>query len=185
MKHFELNGQLREIGGKATIKEYRRQGLVPCVLYGNGIKNVNFTVDAKELKGLINSPASFIVDLKLGEQAYTAVLQDLQFHPITDECLHVDFLAVTEDKPVVIAVPITISGHSKGVQLGGKFVKNLRKLEVSGLMANLPDSVNVDITELGIAQKIKAGSLNYENLTVVTEKNTVVCQVRPTRNSSK
>lgn len=185
MQHFVLNGQLREVGNKATIKAFRRNGLVPCNLYGNGTENVLFTVDAKELKGLINNPASFIVDLKLGDKSYTAILHELQFHPVSDECLHVDFLAVTEDKPIVINVPITISGHSKGVQLGGKFVQASRTLRVSALMAKLPDSVDVNISDLGIAQKIKAGDLHYEGLSIVSDKNTVICQVNATRNSGK
>ncbi len=183
MKHFELNGQLREIGGKATIKAYRREGRVPCVLYGNGIENVAFTVDAKELKSLITNPASFIVDLVIGDQKYMAILHELQFHPVTDECLHVDFFSVNEEKPIIIEVPITISGHSKGVQLGGKFVQNARNLCISALMKDLPDSVNVDITELDVAQKVKAGELKYDNITVVSDPNTVICQVRPTRNA--
>ena len=184
MQHFELNGKLREIGGKAPIKAFRREGLVPCVLYGNGIENIAFTVDAKELKALLCTPQSFIVDLNLDGKVHTAVLHELQFHPVSDECLHVDFLSVDDKKPITIDVPITVSGHSKGVQLGGKFVQNARTLRISALMNNLPDSVNVDITSLDVAQKIKAGDLHYDNLTIVSEKNTVICQVRPTRNSN-
>lgn len=184
MQHFELNGKLREIGGKATIKAFRREGLVPCVLYGNGIENIAFTVDAKELKALLCTPQSFIVDLNIDGKVHTAVLHELQFHPVSDECLHVDFLSVDDKKPITIDVPITVSGHSKGVQLGGKFVQNARTLRISALMNNLPDSVNVDITTLDVAQKIKAGDLHYDNLTIVSEKNTVICQVRPTRNSN-
>lgn len=184
MQHFELNGVLREVGGKPIIKAFRRQGLVPCVLYGNGLDNILFTVDAKELKALTNTPQSYIVDLKLGDKTYTAVLHELQFHPVTDECLHVDFLAVNETKPITISVPLTISGHSKGVQLGGKFVQNARELRISALMKDLPDSLNVEISDLGIGGKIKAGDLSYDNISIVTEKNTVICQVRATRNSS-
>ena len=184
MQHFELKGQLREVGGKATIKAFRRQGLVPCVLYGNGVNNVLFTVDAKELKALTNTPKSFIVDLLLGDQKYLAVLHELQFHPVSDECLHVDFLAVDEKKPVEIDVPITISGHSKGVQLGGKFVQNSRSLRISALMNNLPDDVTVDVTNLGIGESIKAGDLSFANIQVLTDKNTIICTVRATRNSS-
>lgn len=181
MQHFELNGQIREIGGKATIKAFRREGLVPCVLYGNGVENTAFTVNAKELEALISSPQTFIVDLKLGEKTFTAVLHELQFHPVSDDCLHVDFLAVGENKPITVDVPITISGHSKGVQLGGKFIKNARTLRISALMNDLPDSVNVDISDLDIAQKVKAGDLSYDKISIVSEKNTVICQVRPTR----
>ncbi len=183
MQHFELKGQIREVGGKATIKTYRREGLVPCVLYGNGVDNTLFTVVEKELEVLICSPQSFIVDLNLGEKKYTAVLHELQFHPVSDKCLHVDFFAVNETKPIVIDVPITISGHSKGVQLGGKFVQNARTLRISALMNDLPDNVNVDITDLEIAQKVKAGDLSYDKISIVSDKNTVICQVRPTRNA--
>ncbi len=183
MQHYELKGQIREIGGKATIKAFRREGLVPCIVYGNGVNNVAFTVNAKELDILLSLPQSYIIDINLGDQKYTAVLHELQFHPVSDECLHVDFLAVNETKPIVIDVPITVSGHSKGVQLGGKFVQNARTLRVSALMNDLPDSVNVDITELGIAQKIKAGDLSYDKISIVSEKNTIICQVRPTRNA--
>ena len=183
MQHYELKGQVREIGGKAAIKAIRREGLVPCIVYGNGVNNVTFTVNAKELNILLSLPQSYIIDINLGDQKYTAVLHELQFHPVSDECLHVDFLAVNETKPVVIDVPITVSGHSKGVQLGGKFVQNARTLRISALMNDLPDSVNVDITELGIAQRIKAGDLSYDKISVVTEKNTIICQVRPTRNA--
>lgn len=183
MQHYELKGQVREIGGKAAIKAIRREGLVPCIVYGNGVDNVTFTVNAKELNILLSLPQSYIIDINLGDQKYTAVLHELQFHPVSDECLHVDFLAVNETKPIVIDVPITVSGHSKGVQLGGKFVQNARTLRISALMNDLPDSVNVDITELGIAQRIKAGDLSYDKISVVTEKNTIICQVRPTRNA--
>lgn len=182
MQHFELNGVLREVGCKQVIKTFRREGLVPCVLYGCGVENVLFTVNAKELKGLTNTPASHIVDLKIGDKTYQAILHELQFHPVTDECLHVDFLAVNDSKPVTIDVPLTISGHSKGVQLGGKFVQNARSLRISANINDLPDSLNVEISDLGIAEKIKAGDLNYDKITIVTDKNTVICQVRPTRN---
>lgn len=184
MKHFALNGQVREVGNKAVIKATRKQGLVPCNLYGQGIENVLFTVDAKELDVLICNPASFIVDLTLDNgQKFTAVLHELQFHPVNDNCLHVDFLAVDEVKPIVINVPLTISGHSVGVQKGGKFYQNERTLRVSALMANLPDSLNIDITDVDIDKKVKAGSLCYENITILTDKNVIVCGVKATRNS--
>lgn len=185
MKHFELNGQVRETGNKATIKALRQQGLVPCNLYGAGMKNVLFTVVEKELKGLICSPASFIVDLVLGEQKFTAVVHELQFHPVQDNCLHVDFLAVNEEKPIAINVPLNITGHAAGVQLGGKFVKNVRSLRVSALMKNLPDQLDVDITPLGIGENIVAGDLHYENVTILSPKNTIVCGVKATRQSSQ
>ena len=184
MQHFELNGKLREVGNKAVLKSFRRQGLVPCNLYGNGIKNVIFTVDAKELKAATDTPKAFIIDLNLDGQKYQAVFHELQWHPITDECLHVDFLAVDEVKPIAISVPIVITGHSKGVQQGGKFVKNAREIRISALMANLPDEVTVDITNLGLDKRIKAGDIKIDNVSVISDKDMIICGVKSTRNVS-
>lgn len=185
MKHFELKGQLRQVGNKATIKALRAQGLVPCNLYGQGIENVLFTVDAKELKGLTHTPASFIVDLVLGDKKYTAVVHELQFHPIEDLCLHVDFLAVSEDKPIAIMVPLNITGHAAGVQAGGKFVKNVRELRISALMKDFPDQLDIDITKLGIGENIVAGDLQIENVTILSPKSTIICGVKATRQSAQ
>jgi large subunit ribosomal protein L25 len=184
MQHFELKGQIRQAANKAVIKAFRRQGLVPCNLYGLGMENVLFTVDAKELKGLTNTPKSYIVDLKLDNgQAYTAILHELQWHPVSDECLHVDFLAVDEVKPIAINVPLVISGHAAGVQRGGKFYQLLREVKVCATMANLPDSLPVDITPLQLDQQFKAGDLQVENVTILTQKGAVICGVKSTRNS--
>lgn len=182
MQHFELNGQIREVGNKAVLKAFRRQGLVPCNLYGNGIKNVIFTVNAKELKAATDTPKAFIIDLNLGEQKYQAVFHELQWHPITDECLHVDFLAVDDQKPIAISVPIVITGHSKGVQQGGKFVQNSRAIRISATMENLPDEVTIDITNLGLDKKIKAGDVKVENVNVISNKDMIICAVKTTRN---
>ena len=184
MQHFELKGQLREVGNKATIKAFRKQGLVPCNLYGCGTQNILFTVDSKELKGVTDTPKSHIIDLNIDGKVYTAILHELQFHPVSDECLHVDFLTVNETKPVNISVPIVITGHAKGVQLGGKFVQKSRSIRISGLLNNLPDDVTVDITNLGLDKKIKAGDLKFDNFNVITDKDTIICAVLSTRNSS-
>lgn len=183
MKHFTLNGTIREVGNKAVIKAFRRQGLVPCNLYGKEIEgNILFTVSAKDLKGLLTSPASFIVDLALSDgKTRMAVLHELQFHPVTDECLHIDFLSVSADKPVAIEIPIAISGHAAGVQAGGKFTKHTRKLRVSGLMDNLPDELPVDITSLQLDKRITAGDLAFEGLTILSPKTTIICSVKSTR----
>ena len=148
MKHFALKGEIRQKGNKAVIKAFRRQGLVPCNLYGQGIDNILFTVDEKELKGLTHTPASYIVDLDLGGKKYTAVAHEYQWHPVEDNCLHVDFLAVNETKPIVIAVPLHITGHPKGVQAGGKFTQHARSLKICALMKDLPDQLDVTSTRL-------------------------------------
>ena len=182
MQHFELKGQLREAGNKAVIKAFRKQGLVPCNLYGLGMENVLFTVSEKDLKGVTDTPKSYIVDLNLGDKTYTAILHELQFHPLTDACLHVDFLAVDEKKPISIEVPLTITGHAIGVQQGGKFVQSRRSVRISAIMKDLPDDITIDITPLGIEKKFKAGDIKVDKVTVLTDKDAIICAVRSTRN---
>ena len=186
MKHFELNGKIREVGNKAVIKAIRRLGLVPCNLYGQGIENVLFTVSERDLMGITNTPASFIIDIKLDNgQTYMAVVHELQFHPVKDNCLHVDFLAVSEDKPIAIKVPIVVSGHPVGVQKGGKFVLVSRAIRISALMKDLPDTLNVDVTSLDIEKRIVAGDIKLDNVTVVSPKDTIICTVKATRNMTQ
>ena len=183
MKHFALNGQTREVGNKAVIKAFRKQGLVPCNLYGNGIENVLFTVSEKDLKGLLNTPYSHIVDLTLdGKTNYNVILHELQFHPVKDNCLHIDFLAVDEKKPIAINVPIKFEGHAIGVQKGGKFVPGARSLRISAQMENLPDDITIDITKLDLDKKIKAGDVKVEKVSVLTDKDAILCFVKTTRN---
>lgn len=183
MQHFELKGQVREVGNKATIKAFRRQGLVPCNLYGCGMGNVLFTVSAKELKGVTDTPKAYIVDLTLDNGSkFQAVLHELQFHPVTDECLHVDFLAVNEQKPIAIQVPLVITGHALGVQKGGKFIQNSRAIRISALMKDLPDDVTVDVSGLDLEKKIKAGDIKLDKVSVISDKDMIICMVRSTRN---
>ena len=185
MKHIELNGKVRETGNKAVVKAIRRSGLVPCNLYGQGMENVLFTVDAKELKTVTHTPNSYIVDLKLDNgTSYMAVLHEAQYHPVTDEALHMDFLVVTENKPVTIDVPVVVTGHSEGVKMGGKLLVSTRKLKVCASLENLPDTLEVDTTSLKIGKQIVAGDLHYDGVTIVSPKATIICSVRATRASN-
>jgi large subunit ribosomal protein L25 len=146
------------------------------------MENILFTIDAKDLKTITHTPNSYIIDLKLsdGRSGY-AVLHEVQYHPVSDEALHVDFLFVAEDKPVTIEVPVIVTGHSEGVKMGGKLLVSSRKLRVSAMMNNLPDVLEVDSTNLKIGKQIVAGDLNYEGVTIVSPKATIICSVRPTR----
>jgi len=185
MKHIELKGQLRQVGNKAVVKAFRRQGLVPCNLYGLGMSNVLFTVEAKDLKAITNTPASHIVDITMDNgDKYTAILHEAQWHPVTEEALHVDFLAVNEEKPIVIQVPVVVSGHSEGVKMGGKLAVSARKLRISALQKNLPDQIDVDVTSLQIGKQITAGDLNIEGVSIVSPKATIICSVKATRASA-
>ena len=181
MKHFALKGEIRQKGNKAVIKAFRRQGLVPCNLYGLGMDNILFTVDEKELKGITHTPSAYIVDLELGGKTYMAVAHEYQWHPVEDNCLHVDFLAVDEKKPIAINVPLKLTGHPKGVQAGGKFTQSARSLKVSGLMKNLPDELELDVTPLELDKRMVAGDVKVEGLQILTDKNTIICSVKTTR----
>ena len=182
MKHIELNGQVREAGNKAAVKAVRRAGQVPCNIYGLGMENILFTIDAQDLKTITHTPNSYIINLELsnGTTMY-AVLHEVQYHPVSDEALHVDFIAVGEEKPITIEVPVKVVGHSEGVKMGGKLLVSSRKLRVSAMMSNLPDILEVDSTHLMIGKQIVAGDLNYEGVSIVSPKATIICSVRPTR----
>ena len=182
MKHIELKGQIREAGNKAAVKAVRRAGQVPCNIYGLGMENILFSVDAQDLKTITHTPNSYIINLELsnGTTMY-AVLHEVQYHPVSDEALHVDFIAVNEEKPITIEVPVLVTGHSEGVKMGGKLLVSSRKLRVSAMMNNLPDVLEVDSTHLMIGKQIVAGDLNYEGVTIVSPKATIICSVRPTR----
>ena len=183
MKHFALSGETRKVGNKAVIKAFRKQGLVPCNLYGNGIENILFTVKEKDLKGILETPYSFIIDLTLDEKTnYTVILHELQFHPVKDSCLHIDFLAVDEKRPIAINVPIKFEGHAVGVQKGGKFVSSARNLRISAKMEDLPDDITINISSLDLDKKIKAGDVKIEKVSVLTDKDAILCYVKTTRN---
>ena len=182
MKHIELKGQVREAGNKAAVKAVRRAGQVPCNIYGLGLENILFTIDAQDLKTITHTPNSYIIDLQLsdGRNGY-AVIHEVQYHPVSDEPLHVDFLFVSEEKPVTIEVPVLVTGHAEGVKMGGKLLVSSRKLRVSAMMDKLPDILEVDSTPLKIGKQIVAGDLNYDGVTIVSPKATIICSVRPTR----
>jgi len=182
MKHIELKGQVREAGNKAAVKAVRRAGQVPCNIYGLGMENILFSVDAQDLKTITHTPNSYIIDLKLNDgRGGCAVLHEVQYHPVTDEALHVDFLAVGTEKPVTIEVPVLVTGHAEGVKMGGKLLVSSRKLRISAMMDKLPDVLEVDSTNLMIGKQIVAGDLNYDGVTIVSPRATIICSVRPTR----
>lgn len=181
MKQITLKGQARQAGNKASVKSLRKLKRVPCVYYGNGVENTMFSLDAKDLELLTNTPNSYIVELDIDGNKQLAVLHSVQYHPVTDEALHVDFLAVKEDKPVTINIPIAIVGNSIGVRQGGKLLVSTRKLKVSGMMDKLPDVLNVDITDLNMGKQIIAGDLHFDDVQIVSPRATIICSVKMTR----
>ena len=184
MKSITINGSQREIVGKKATKALRNAGKVPCVLYG-GDKPVHFSADEKSFKPLVFTPDVFTATIELNGATYTAVLQDIQFHPVNDSILHVDFYQLFDDKMVTMDIPVRLVGTSKGVMIGGALRHNLRKLKVKALPANLPDFIEADITELEIGNKLYVTELKNEAYTFLHPDNTVVAQVRMSRNAAK
>ncbi len=180
MKSIQLSAVARAEYGKKAAKAVRREGQVPCVLYGGG-DVVSFSVEAKDLKQLIYTPNSFIVELNIEGKVEKAVLRDVQFHPIREQILHIDFFRVIDGKPVSIAVPVQLEGTAAGVKVGGKLALSARKLVVSALEAGLPDEITVDVTALELGKTIFVGDLSVENVKFITPATTAVCAVRVTR----
>ena len=180
MKTLSIKATKREDFGKKAAKAVRREGLIPCVLCGNG-ETLTFSVDPAEVKPLIYTPNSYIVEFDFGGKKEKAVLRESQFHPIREEILHLDFFRVVDGKPVSIAIPVRVTGNAEGVKVGGKLVLAVRKVTVNALVNNLPDEIVVDVTKLGVGQTIFVGDLQTENLKFVTPATTAVCAVRVTR----
>ncbi len=185
MKSITLKGSERESVGKVSTNALRNAGRVPCVIYG-GENPVHFSVEAKDLNPLVYTPDALIVDLELASgKKFKAALQDIQFHPVTENILHVDFIELFDDKPVTMQVPVKITGHSAGVRAGGVLVVNARKLQVRALPANLPDVIEVDITDLNIGDKSCVRTLQKENYKIMAADNYIVAYVKTSRNAAK
>ena len=182
MQTIQLKAVARPDFGKAAAKAVRRQGMVPCSLCGNG-ETVSFSVDVKAVKPLIYTPNSYIVEFDFDGKTEKAVMREVQFHPVREEILHIDFYRVAEGKPVAIAVPVRLTGTAEGVKVGGKLALSARKLTVSGMLDKLPDEIVVDVTSLGVGKTIFVGDLEYEGLKFLTPATAAVCAVRVTRAS--
>ena len=180
MKTFELKGEVRQELGKKATKAVRSEDAVPCVLYG-GKENVHFTATQADLRKLIYSPDVFVVDLTIGKTTTKAIMKDLQFHPVSDKVLHIDFLEVSDKKPVVVEIPVKLSGLAEGVKAGGKLSLEMRKLKVKGIYTSIPETINVDVTNLGLGKSIQVGKVQVDNLELLNAKNGVVAQVKLTR----
>ena len=181
METIKLQGIERKEFGKKGSKDVRREGLVPAVLYGGHEEPILFSVNAKDLKQLLYTPNSYIIDLEIDGKKELAVMRDVQFHPVKDYPMHIDFFRVLPGKPVAIDVPIRIVGNSEGVKLGGKLTVQKRKLRIKGLVEHLPDFLEIDITNLAIGKSIFVGDLKFDNLTLLTPATTSVCAVIMTR----
>jgi len=184
MKSILIKGSERESVGKSATKALRNAGMVPCVLYG-GDNPVHFSAEEKAFKNLVYTPNAHTVEIDLENKKHNAILQDIQFHPVTDRILHIDFYQLNDAKEITLEIPVKIVGNSKGVLAGGVLRLNQRKLKVKALPKNLPDFIEADITELDMGNKLYVTELKAENYTLMHPDNTVVAQVRVSRAAMK
>lgn len=188
MKEYTLNGTKREAVGKKASKEMRKKGLVPCNIYGEN--NVDgkpeafaFSIPASEIRKVVYTPHIYVVNLNIDGKTHKAIIKELQFHPVTDALLHADFYEITEEKPIVIGIPVKLNGLAQGVREGGKINLSIRKIEVKAPYLNIPEQLNIDVTNLQLGKSIKVGDLHFEGLELITPAGVVVCSVKATRAS--
>ena len=187
MKTIEIKGSLRTETGKKATRELRNNSNVPCVLYGlqkdeKGLPvATHFTVSVDGLRNLVYTPHIYVVELNIDGTVHTAIMKDIQFHPVKDTILHVDFLEINEANPIVMNVPVQLEGLAEGVKAGGKLALQVRKLKVRALYNAIPERLVINVTNLGLGKTIKVGELNFEGLELLNAKEVVVCAVKLTR----
>lgn len=205
MKTFVLEGKVREGLGKKATRELRKEGFIPAVLNGGAIVNLpyegtlangeklveiengrgiivtDFAVSPESVRKLVYTPDIFIIDLTIGGKKVKAVLKDIQFHPVKDTILHMDFLEVYEDKAITMEVPVKLEGHAEGVKAGGKLTMNMRKLKVKACYTEIPERLVINVDNLGLGKSMQVGELHFEGLELMNAKNAVVCAVQLTR----
>jgi large subunit ribosomal protein L25 len=180
MKTVNLSGSLRANVGKTNAAALRAKGMVPCVIYGTG-EQIHFSADERHFKDIIFTPQTSIVSVDIDGKSYKTVLQEAQYHKLTDKLIHADFLQITEDKPVTVFLPVKTVGQSEGVKAGGKLTVKMRKLKVRGLISKLPEHIELDITPLVIGKGIAAGDIKIDGITLLHPKNISVVSVDTTR----
>jgi large subunit ribosomal protein L25 len=180
MKKFEIKGTARQALGKKDTRTLRAQDLVPCVLYG-GEAPVHFYVPEGDFRKLVYTPKVYQAELDIDGKKYDAFMQELQFHPVTDKLLHIDFLQLSDKKAVKIDLPVRLDGYAKGIQQGGRLKANLRTLKVKGIFKNLPDEIVIDVTNLGIGESIRVNDITVEGFEIMNKKSVPVATVVVTR----
>ncbi len=180
MKTVSLSGSLRENVGKKDAKKHRREGNIPCVIYG-GEKQIHFITNEIKFDKIIFTPDVFLVSVEIDGKQYQTILQDVQYHPVTDKVLHADFLELTPGKEIAIGIPVNLIGVSAGVMVGGVMIKKMHKIRLRGLVDHFPESIEVDITDLMIGGSIKVRDMEIENLTSLDPPNSVIVRVKMSR----
>lgn len=182
MKTIEIKGTARKELGKKATRELRKKQHVPCVIYG-GEEIIHFSAHENDFRHIVYTPNVYIINVDVEGKKLKAVMQDLQFHPVSDKIEHIDFYEVTDDKPLNIKIPVKLNGLAAGVQAGGKLYLLARYLKVKGLSKDLPDQLDVDVTKLELGKVIKVGELSFDNLQILENKGAVVAAVKLTRSS--
>ena len=189
MKSINVKGTARTATGKKAAREIRKAGAVPCNLYGEAKNDQgqpvaqSFSVTQEELRKLVYTPDIYSVNLNIDGKECKAIMKELQFHPVNDRLLHVDFYEITESKPIVMEVPVKLTGLAEGVKAGGKLAASVRKLKVRAPYTQIPERLVIDVTNLGLGKTIKVAELQFEGLELVTSPSVVVCQVKMTRSA--
>ena len=187
MREFSINGSVRANLGKKATKEVRKNGLVPCVMYGekrdeNGLPvATHFVVNEKEINKIYITPHVYLVNINIDGVEHKAIVKEVQCHPVKDNVLHVDFYEVVANRPIVVGVPIAPKGLAEGVRAGGKLMAMIRKINVKATYDLIPEKLDIDVTNLGLGKSIKVGDLSFEGLELVTPKEVIVCTVKMTR----
>ena len=189
MKEIEVKGQKRTGLGKKAAKAMRKEGLIPCNLSGEA-KNADGAPEAlsiacpmSELRKIVYTPHIYVIKLVLDGEERTAILKELQFHPVTDALLHVDFYEVNDQKPITVGIPVKLNGLAQGVRDGGRMNLSIRKIDVTAKYQSIPEHLDIDVTAMTIGKSIKVGDLHFEGLEMATSKNVVVCSIKATRKS--
>ncbi len=189
MKEIEVKGKKRTDLGKKAAKAMRKEGLIPCNLYGEA-KNADGAPEAlsiacpmSELRKIVYTPHIYVIKLVIDGEERTAILKELQFHPVTDALLHVDFYEVNDQKPITVGIPVKLNGLAQGVRDGGRMNLSIRKIDVTAKYQAIPEHLDIDVTAMTIGKSIKVGDLHFEGLEMATSKNVVVCSIKATRKS--
>ena len=185
MKTFQLEDKSREIAAcpadqKRALKAMRKNDEIPAVLYG-GEKVIHFSVTNSAVRNLVYTPDIYAVELTIDGEKKTVVMKDIQFHPVTDAILHIDFLEVCDTKPIVMEVPVVLEGHAEGVKAGGKLQLQMRKLKVKAVYTEIPERLVINVDHLGLGKTMQVGEIHFEGLEIMNAKNAVVCAVQLTR----
>lgn len=185
MKTFQLEGKSREIASrsadqKRALKAMRKEKEIPAVLYG-GEQLIHFTVIQSAVRTLVYTPNIYAVELTIDGVKHMAIMKEIQFQPVTDEIIHIDFLEVNDKKPVVMEVPVVLDGHAEGVKAGGKLTLQMRKLKVKAVYTEIPERLVINVEHLGLGKTMQVGALHFEGLELMNAKNAVVCAVQLTR----